>query len=147
MASADEYDLGDYMIDPALEVRVIPGDVGKPLLHPPIDIIKNVAASCFDYIVESGRGLPRIETTLFPEAIQSSTMSSLSAVEIGEDWVAKLLNSAEHVMAQNCPNIEVYLELYAPYSDLLSGKEAEDISLFIHNSKNNIRFLEPPEME
>jgi len=69
LTEASEYDLINYMIQPAIEIRLIPGDMGTPLFYPTLEVIKNVVANCFDYIVESGRGLPRIETIIFPENV------------------------------------------------------------------------------
>ena len=61
---------------------------------------------------------------------------SLSGVDIHEDWVSSLLKTGDNVMALHFPNIQKYLDTYIPYTNLLSGQEAEDISSFIHNSKN-----------
>ena len=73
---------------------------------------------------------------LFPENVSDFPTSSLSSVDVHEDWVVSLLKSGDGILAQHFPNIITYLDTYAPYHDLLSGKEAEDVSLFIHNSKN-----------
>ena len=136
LKDASEYDMIDYMIQPAIEIRLLTGDIGVPLFYPTLEVVKNVVANCFDYIVESGRGLPRIETILFPESVDDVPILSLSSVDIHEDWVTGLLKTADNILSQHFPNIQTYLDTYIPYADLLSGKEAEDVSLFIHNSKN-----------
>jgi hypothetical protein len=92
---ASAYDLADYNIQPAIEVQLIPGEFGIPLFHPTLEVVKNTIASCFDYIVESGRGLPRIETIIFPDNMDSFQKINLSSVDLHENWVVKIMMGAE----------------------------------------------------
>ena len=128
LKSCDEYDLFDFTLPPALEIKLIKvadSDSEHPSVNPSFESIRTMLTQCFDYVIESAQGLPRIETLLFPEFEKFST-STLHSVSNHEDWVLELIKSMNEVLNNNYPNVKVFSDKYKPFSTLLSGQADED---------------------
>ena len=55
---------------------------------------------------------------------------------MSENWVDRLLTSANEIFDQHLPNMQTYIKKFEPFSSLLNGEEAEAVSQFIHNTKD-----------
>ena len=67
---------------------VVEGDNSIPSCSPSFDYIRETLKSTFDYVIESAKGLPRIETYIFSDLKEDLQLHS---VNIEEEWVQQLI--------------------------------------------------------
>lgn len=137
LKKAEDYDLLNFIQkEPVLNLKIVANDSPQPGFSPSLETTKEIIASCFEYIIESGSGFNRLELLLFPEHMDQLPTQNLFSVAPSEDWVVSLLARADYVVSQHAPNIETFLEVYAPFDDILSGNELESVSTFIFESND-----------
>ena len=72
-----------------LQVKlVVEDDNDIPSCSPSFDYIRATIKSTFDYVIESAKGLPRIETYIFYDLKEDMQLRS---VNIEEEWVQQLI--------------------------------------------------------
>ena len=86
LKTADDYNCFDFMVKPALQVKLtVKEGQDVPQCTPTFDSITSIMRSCFDFIIESAKGLPRIETMLFTDLKLEDYL--LHSVSIEEELV------------------------------------------------------------
>ncbi|CAG5104629.1 Oidioi.mRNA.OKI2018_I69.chr1.g1402.t2.cds [Oikopleura dioica] len=137
LKKAHNYDLLEYIQKkPVLNLKLVANDSPQPAFSPSLETTKEMLGTCFEYIIESGSGLNRLELLLFPEHIDQLQTQNLFPVLPSEDWVVSLLARADYVVSQHVPNAETFLEVYSPFDSILSGSELEAVSTFIFESSD-----------
>ena len=96
--------------------------------------------NCFNYIVESGDELPRVEVGLFPFPEYKKYV--IRSIRLDESLVKDFIDRAMNVYEANRIGPVKYLDTYKKYSDLISNKAHQDVTSFLQMSQNELEDFE-----
>ncbi|XP_059479374.1 dynein axonemal heavy chain 3-like [Neocloeon triangulifer] len=108
-------DLG--MLKPCLLMLHLSTAEGLVKTQPSREQVVEVAQSCLLSVLDTARQLPRLEQILLGD----EDAGFLSAVDAQDEEAAALLQAALRAVEANMAGPETYLNIYAPYLNLLDG--------------------------
>ncbi|XP_057310450.1 dynein axonemal heavy chain 3-like isoform X2 [Hydractinia symbiolongicarpus] len=118
-----------YVFPQILMIDVLTKDRKEIIFNPPLMDIHNVLATIFKNIVDSGKGIPRVETLIFNELRTKKLY--LRTVSPDEIVVKELLEEGLSVFRMNMVGPQKYLETYNIYQDLLNGRGDNAVAKFL----------------
>ncbi|XP_064624417.1 dynein axonemal heavy chain 3-like [Lineus longissimus] len=113
------------------QVMIIKLRVEEPkiLFDPPFREVKDIILRCFQEIIASAEGLPRVECDLFPDMRGQRLL--LRSVKVEEALVADFTDKAMSIFKDNTVGPQKYLNTYKKYADLLNNKAEQEVSAFL----------------
>ncbi|XP_030068202.1 dynein axonemal heavy chain 3 [Microcaecilia unicolor] len=101
----------------------------KIIFEPCFEECWDLVYSCFNEIVNSAEGIPKVETEIFPDIKGENLI--LHTVKQDEYLVSEYVNKTKEVFTNNTVGPHKYLISYRKYSDLLNNKAEQDITAFL----------------
>ncbi|XP_074648811.1 dynein axonemal heavy chain 3-like [Tubulanus polymorphus] len=122
------------------QVMIIKLRVEEPkiLFDPPFREVKDIILRCFQEIIASGEGLPRVECDLFPDMRGQRLL--LRSVKIDESLVSDFTDRAMAIFKSNTIGPQKYLNTYRKYADLLNNKAEQDVTSFLQEQHSILAF-------
>ncbi|KAK7493483.1 hypothetical protein BaRGS_00015194 [Batillaria attramentaria] len=124
------YSDSEYVKTPILIIKVKVEETAITF-EPSFQEISNVFLRCFSAIITGGDDLPRVEVELFPDLRNHKLL--LRTIKWEEAIVTHYTDQAMEVFLHNTVGPRKYLEMYAKYISLLSGKADQDVTIFLYN--------------
>ncbi|XP_036135820.1 dynein heavy chain 3, axonemal [Molossus molossus] len=106
-------------------------EVDEPIIvfSPTFDDCWKLIQSSFLEIVENSKGIPKVESVLFPELKGYNLI--LGTVNPEETLVSDLVNKTLQVFQKNQVGPQKYLNAYKQYDDLLDNRAEQNITAFL----------------
>ncbi|KAG9476993.1 hypothetical protein GDO78_002401 [Eleutherodactylus coqui] len=113
------------------QILIITLKVEEPKItfEPDLENCWNLIKLCFQEIIRSAEGLPKVEVELFPD-LQVENLT-LSSVKQEESLVSEYINKTREIFTMNVVGPQKYLNVYKKYSDLLNKKAQQDVMRFL----------------
>uniref|UniRef100_A0A8C5QWI6 Dynein axonemal heavy chain 3 n=3 Tax=Leptobrachium TaxID=161697 RepID=A0A8C5QWI6_9ANUR len=89
----------------------------------------NLIKRCFYKIIQSAEGIPKVESSLFPDL--QMVQLTLKSVKQEESLVLEYVNKTMEIFNKNIVGPQKYLNVYKKYSDLLNKKAQQDVNTFL----------------
>ncbi|KAG8542107.1 hypothetical protein GDO81_003159, partial [Engystomops pustulosus] len=101
----------------------------KIAFEPILEDCWNLIKRCFQEIIRSAEGIPKVEVELFPD-LQGENLT-LSSVRQEESLVSTYINKTREIFNVNIIGPQKYLNVYKKYNDLLNKKAQQDVMGFL----------------
>ncbi|XP_053550231.1 dynein axonemal heavy chain 3 [Bombina bombina] len=101
----------------------------KIVFEPSLEECWNLILQCFQEIIKSAEGLPKVEVDLFP-GLQMENLI-LGSVKQEESLVSDYVSKTFEIFNMNIIGPQKYLNVYRRYSDLLNNKAQQDVTMFL----------------
>ncbi|XP_068100920.1 dynein axonemal heavy chain 3 [Hyperolius riggenbachi] len=130
----DGNDFGDTYDDlkfftPQILIIKLRVEEPKIAFDPVLEECWNLVKYCFQEIIKSAEGLPKVEVELFPD-LQMDNLT-ISSVRQEESLVSDYISKTREIFNMNVVGPQKYLNVYKRYSDLLNKKAQQDVIAFL----------------
>ncbi|KAM4632527.1 dynein axonemal heavy chain 3 [Discoglossus pictus] len=124
----DTYDEMKFFI-PQILILKLKVEEPKIVFEPGLEECWNLIQRCFQEIIKSAEGLPKVEVDIFP-GLQTENLI-LSSVKYEESLVSDYINKTLEIFSRNTIGPQKYLNVYKTYNDLLNKKALQDVITFL----------------